>query len=236
MRPPDTSTAAFCAANRIASFQPRVLAAFFLVAILFFAAPIAALAQANSTNIVGVNNVLQVTARDAAIIAGSTSTNGATNSAILGAANASLPAGVRFAFIGAGNYNFKASGSHSGAMLGGYSNSLSAARAAVVGGAFNSNAGRSAAMLGGEYSAIAVNATGAVIVGGISNLINASAVGAVVAGGSLNSAEASGATVLGGHDNQCSGTNSFCAGTRAFADKDYSFVWGGSADIDTKPR
>jgi len=234
MKPPSPASAT----HHILLVRPRVRAVFLwaLATSSLFLLTTTVRAQVNSTNIVGVNNVLQVTASNAAIIAGSTSTNGGTNAAILGAANSSLPGGVRFAFIGAGNFNAKSPGSHSGAMLAGFSNSLSASRATVVGGGFNTNGSRSAAMLGGEYSVIAANATGAVIIGGLSNRMNAAAVGAVVAGGTLNIAEAPGAVVLGGFDNQCSGTNSFCAGTRAFADKDHSFVWGGSSDVDTTPK
>jgi hypothetical protein len=51
-------------------------------------------AQINSTNIAGSGNELQATASNAAIISGSTSTNGGTNSAIIGAGNSIVP-GVR---------------------------------------------------------------------------------------------------------------------------------------------
>jgi len=179
--------------------------------------------------------VLLPTASSAAIVAGNTSTNGGTNSAIIGAANARIPGGTRFAFIGAGNYNAMGAGSHSAAMLGGFSNSLSAAsaRAVAVGGAFNTNASRSSALLGGEYNVIGVNSTGAAAVGGISNRLSSDAPGAVIAGGSLNQADAPGAAVPGGYNNQASGTNSFAAGTRAWAQHNYAFVWGGSTAVDT---
>lgn len=205
---------------------------------LFLAAATAvplASAQVNSTNIVGLNNVLSNTASSAAIVAGNTSTNGGTNSAIIGAANASIPGGTRFAFIGAGNYNTMGAGSHSAAMLGGFSNSLSSgsARAVAVGGAFNTNSARSSALLGGEYNVIGANSTGAATVGGISNQLSSDSSGAVITGGSLNQADAPGAVVPGGYNNQASGTNSFAAGTRAWARHNYAFVWGGSTAVDT---
>jgi len=192
----------------------------------------AASAQVNSTNIAGTNNVLQASASSSAILAGRTSTNGGTNSAIIGAANSVIPTTTRFAFIGAGAYNTIAAGAHSAGMVAGYSNTLAtgSVRGAVVGGAFNTNAGRSAAILAGEFNQIGINATGAAVVGGLSNLVGTNALYGFIGGGSFNEVRAPGATVPGGFANEAAGTNSFAAGSQAVASNTGTFVW---ADMST---
>lgn len=144
-------------------------------------------AQVNSTNIAGTGTLLP-TANFAAIISGKSSSNGGTNSAIIGAANSIVPGGTRFAFIGAGNFNNMAAGSHSAAMIGGFSNTIAtgAARGVTLGGGFNTNAGRSAVILGGELNQIGINSTGAAIIGGLGNIVGTDATAASIGGGSGN--------------------------------------------------
>jgi hypothetical protein len=198
-------------------------------------------AQLNSTNIAGTG-VLQSTASFAAIISGNASTNGGTNSAIIGAANSIVPGGTRFAFIGAGNYNNMAPGSHSAAMLAGFSNAIvtGGVRGATVGGAFNTNAGRSAVILGGELNQIAVNSTGAAVVGGNSNLINFASPGSSILGGSLNIIDtaSTNAAIGGGGANKTWGNYTAISGGLQNLITNYStgsFIGGGVGNIVSSP-
>lgn len=143
---------------------------------------------------------------------------------------------------------------------GGLSNSATNISAGVFGGQANT-AGGLYSFIGGGSTNLAA-ASFAVLGGGLANTITDAAVGATIAGGQGNNAtdfyaaiaggffntagdtaavgggqenRASGAfsTIPGGRSNVVSGANSFAAGIRAMATNDYSFVWGGSPDVDT---
>jgi Chaperone of endosialidase len=129
-------------------------------------------------------------------------------------------------------------------VAGGYSNFSNGTAAAIGGGTRNATAGVNAMVgggsgnnAGGNYSTVGGgslnNATGiASAIGGGSNNA-ASGNGSLVAGGGNNTASAWYSTVAGGFNNVASGNGSMAAGERAKAVHANSFVWGGSAALDS---
>ena len=163
-----------------------------------------------------------------------------------------------FAYIGGGGYN-TATGRYS-SVGGGDANSATANWSVVSGGRINAASGEAStvgggdqnlakgevATVGGGYFNEALS-SGATVAGGWANKADgmfaptvsggyqneASAGFAVVGGGEANTASGLHATVPGGTNNEASGVGSFAAGVRAKATNDYSFVWGGSPNVDT---
>jgi hypothetical protein len=140
-----------------------------------------------------------------------------------------------FATVAGGKFN-EALGD-SAAIGGGDQNKALAELAVVAGGYGNTVRTASAAgTAGGGWINTAAGLFGSTVAGGIENLAgstNANTEGATVSGGMANQAIGNFSTVPGGSNNIASGTGSFAAGVRARATNDYSFVWGGSPDVDT---
>lgn len=188
----------------------------------------------------GIAIVLVVSA-PSLLAQGTNNINNGVFSAILAGSN-NVIGGGNYNFIGSGAVNrVDGTGNNISVIVGGVRNTNYAGRSVIVGGQRNliGTNSRSSTITGGEFNLIeAINPSagsvlGATIGGGISNLVGSNAIGAVVGGGRFNESSGPGATVPGGFANEASGTNSFAAGTRARALHDYSFVWGGSPDVDT---
>jgi len=171
-------------------------------------------------------------------------TNNGVNSAIVAGAGNTIMAGARVSFIGAGRDNLISSNANNAVIVSGYSNTLAigAARSVIIGGQRNliGTNSRSSTIAGGEFNrieginaALGLDELMGTISGGQSNLVGSNGLAATIGGGRFNEVAAPGATVPGGFANEASGTNSFAAGSRAVASHDYSFVWGGSPDVDT---
>jgi hypothetical protein len=196
---------------------------------------------------------------NAGIFAGASNTISGGQRSFIGAGLGNTITGGSNSFIGAGSGNFidgLNNLNNISVIVAGANNTNRAGRAVIVGGRFNliNTNSRGSTISGGEYNQIqAINPAlgpvlAATISGGRGNIVGSNAIGGVVAGGQTNSAtgpdsavgggfdnvaSGSAATVPGGMNNEASGTNSFAAGTRAVASHDYSFVWGGSPDVDT---
>ena len=112
---------------------------------------------------------------------------------------------------------------------GGFSNRATAQSAVVAGGFTNSAQGNFSAVGGGRTN----TAEGAysTVAGGEGN--TASGLDSTVGGGLDNTASGAFSTIPGGLFNFALGSNSFAAGVRAVAVHENSFVWGGSATLDT---
>ena len=109
---------------------------------------------------------------------------------------------------------------------GGQQNRASGPRAVVVGGHLNEASAPYSSVAGGSDNLVLNTANGGVIGGGEYNTVGGTNIDGSAVGGTN-------AVVPGGSDNQASGTASFAAGVNAKAVHDYSFVWGGSPDVDT---
>jgi hypothetical protein len=107
---------------------------------------------------------------------------------------------------------------------------MDAAFATVGGGVFNVARGTQSTVGGGGFN----NATNedSTVGGGVFNV--ASGTRSTVGGGGVNTASGEFSTIPGGFNNFAVGDYSFAAGIRARALHHKSFVWGGSASIDTK--
>jgi hypothetical protein len=107
----------------------------------------------------------------------------------------------------------------------------------IAGGIYNVASNSPSATIGGGAGNSTDNAYGAVVAGGLYNRTAASDTTTIsqptIGGGYSNTATGDYATIPGGADNQASGTGSFAAGVRAKAVHNYSFVWGGSPNVDT---
>jgi hypothetical protein len=130
-------------------------------------------------------------------------------------------------FIGGGEGNL-ASGLGSGISFGAY-NQANAEDSAVFSG-YNNRSEADATLVGAGANNRA-SSSGAIVVGGFNN--HASGSESVVGGGATNWAGGSNSVVPGGLNNEASGTGSFAAGVNAKATNDYSFVWGGSPEVNT---
>jgi hypothetical protein len=174
---------------------------------------------------------------------GTTNTNGGNASFIGAGTNNNILGPVNFSLIGAGRDNTINPSANNSVIIGGRTNTIgvNANRSTIAGGSTNfiGTASAGSTIVGGDSNVIsAINpALGsslwATIGGGLNNLVGSNGSAATIGGGRLNEASATGATVPGGSFNIATGTNSFAAGTRAFASHANSFVWGGSPDTDT---
>jgi hypothetical protein len=139
-------------------------------------------------------------------------------------------------FNSAGNSNAVVSGGYgntatgtSSTIAGGEVNQAQGLGATIGGGFYNTNTAQVATIAGGDHNT--ASNLGSSIGGGFYNTTAGYA--ATVAGGERNTASGAHAAIPGGISNVASGTGSLAAGVRAKATNDYSFVWGGSPDVDT---
>jgi hypothetical protein len=86
----------------------------------------------------------------------------------------------------------------------------------------------------GNGAGTSADAAYATVGGGYAN--EAHGAKSTVAGGSINAAAGEYATVPGGYWNLAYGDYSFAAGSRARANEDRTFVWGGSSEVDTESQ
>ena len=166
------------------------------------------------------------------------------NTGATGATGPQGPAGIvqgvtSFASATTGSYNV---------LVGGTSNTLSAADTTILGGNHNIVAIRESAIVGGINNKIddvfsngyqcaiiggslnhTYNSRESVIVGGSNNYING--ISSAILGGELNTVgnSATYGTVIGGYGNTVSGSASVAGGLHATAAHDGSFVWCGSS-------
>jgi uncharacterized coiled-coil protein SlyX len=119
-----------------------------------------------------------------------------------------------------------------GVVGGGYSNAARDIFATVGGGVGNTASGMYSTVGGGSENT--ASDTYNTIAGGLFN--TTSSMYSTVAGGSSNTASGEHATVPGGGDNLAKGNYSFAAGSRAKANEDRTFVWGGSLEVDTESQ
>jgi hypothetical protein len=148
----------------------------------------------------------------------------------------------QWATVGGGENNMASAG---WSTIGGGENNTASGKIAAIGGGSSNGAGGTASTTGGGYNNTASgdtatvgggssNAAGgifATICGGYNN--TASAQHATVSGGRDNASTGQYAMIPGGHNNKARGASSFAAGSRAKANHNGSFVWQGSAFLDS---
>jgi trimeric autotransporter adhesin len=134
-----------------------------------------------------------------------------------------------FSFVGGGDQN-KATALYAAA-VGGFNNQASGVNSFLGGGDRNAASGTKSVIAGGQENMVLRDASEGTIGGGLSNTV--AGVRGAVGGGYYNEAGGAYSAVPGGSNNVAAGVGSFAAGVNARALHDYSFVWGGSPNVDT---